>query len=114
MIVLVSAIDVVITTRVMEKPNSVPFSEFKIWWIVDLLMFLIKAILHMYSIFLILKATRIMKRIAKQKGHSESTKDIEYMTIVGIFCFLAFFIEIVAFAILSILQITKAIDYKTI
>ena len=63
LIVIVSIAHVIVTTVIKEKKDFT-FDQFKAWWTFDLILFLVKASLHLYSVFLILKSTRIMQRIA--------------------------------------------------
>ena len=53
-----------------------------------------------------------MKRIARKKGNIESTRDIKYITIIGVLCFLAFCVQFIGFLITTILFATKTITDK--
>ena len=53
-----------------------------------------------------------MKKIAQNKGNLESTKDIRYITLVGILCFLGFVIEFLGYLSTTILLAAKVIDHK--
>ena len=113
LIVVLSLADVLVTEilKKEDEDDEIAFKDFRVWWTVDLIIFLIKAGLHMYSIFLIWKATRIMQRIALKRGNPESTKDIFYITMVGVLCFLAFVTEFFGFLIVQILRAAETITY---
>ena len=110
LIVLLSLADVLVAL-ILTRNEEAAFDELKVWWIIFLTIFVIKAGLHMYSIVLIWKATRIMQRIAIKKGNPESTKDIRYITIVGVLCFLAFCNEVIGFLTVQILKATGTITF---
>ena len=111
MIILVSIGHVIVTDEVTEK-EDVPFREFQLWWGLDLLLFLVKAGLHLYSICLILNSTSIMKKIARKKGNLDGTRDIRYITIIGVLCFLGFCIEFIGFLSATILLALNKISPK--
>lgn len=106
-IIAVSICDVMVTESITyherDDADSVPFSRFKFLWSIDLVMYLIKGSMHLFSLFLILKATHIMKKIANKSGNPESTKDIRQMITVGILCFIAFCVDIIGMLIGTIL-----------
>ena len=51
-----------------------------------------------------------MRRIAASKGNLESTKDIRFITIVGVLCFIAFIIQIVGYLSVTILSATGLME----
>ena len=102
---------VIITYEILDD-DGIPFDEEKPWWAIACFFFLIKAALHLYSICLILKSTSIMKKIARKKGNPDSTRDIIYITVIGVLCFLAFCIEFIGFLIATVLVATDAITPK--
>ena len=55
-----------------------------------------------------------MQRMADKKGNPESTKDIRHITIVGILCFLAFFIQMLGYLSVTILAATGFMNGDTI
>ena len=111
--IILSIIDVTIAAVInrdeSDAPNQ-PFVSFQVFWIVLLVIYILKASLHLYSIFLIWRATRIMQRIAKNQGNPESTKDIRYITAVGFLCFVGFSIYFLGYLAVTILNAFKLID----
>ena len=118
-IIILSIVDVTITTAINrtedkdDKPN-IPFEKFKFLWSLLLVISLVKFCLHLFSIYLIWSSTRIMRRIAVDRGNLESIKDIRYITIVGVLCFMAFTIQIGGYLSVTILSATGLMDHDAV
>ena len=117
-IIILSIVDVSVTTAINrdegDKKATVPFAQFKFLWSLLLVISIVKFCLHLFAIYLIWNSTRIMRRIAASKGNLDSTKDIMFITIVGVLCFMAFLIQIVGYLSVTILSATGMMERDAI
>ena len=54
-----------------------------------------------------------MQRVAENSGNPESTKDIKYITLVGVLCFFAFIIQMIGYLSVTILQASNVLTGDT-
>ena len=117
-IIILSIIDQTVTAALnsneqKDGKDSIPFEQFKVLWSILLIIAILKFYLHLYSIFLIWNSTRVMQRVAESSGNPGSTKDIKYITLVGVLCFLAFIIQMLGYLSITILQASNVLTGDT-